>query len=234
MACGKMKKKSIINGAYIRPDSLIRNANDAKWIDVMQNQPGRIWLIASQSCPWSHRTTITLQLKGLGNLIPVHYAFGPRDQGYALNGGEKWEIPGTSKSRQHLHSVYKIHDDLYTGQVSVPLLWDSATHSIVSNESSNIIAGFDAVNTSEACQFTLRPPPLVNQIDIANAMIYNGLNNAVYSAGFAQSQNAYNESVTTIFNTLDALNERLTTQRYYFGSVLTETDVRLFPTLVRL
>lgn len=225
--------KTVINGAYIRPSSSIQNATNPKWIKVMQSQPGRIWLIASHSCPWSHRTTITRQLKGLSKLIPLHYAFGPREQGYALNGGDKWEIPGTSTSSQHLHSLYKIHNDLYTGQVTVPLLWDSTTQSIVSNESSDIVAGFDAVETSDVIQFTLRPTPLADQIDAANAIIYRGLNNAVYEAGFAQSQDAYNESVKRVFNTLDALNDRLTSQRYYFGSVLTDTDVRLFPSLIR-
>lgn len=224
---------NIVGGIYIRPTSHIQNANTADWIDVMQNHPGRIWLIASYSCPWSHRASVTRQLKALADHIPIHYAYGPRDQGYSLNGGREWEIPGTSQSSRHLHAMYKIHDDRYTGQISVPLLWDSLTGSIVSNESSDIIAGFDAVNSSEGFDYSLRPPYLTDQIDSVNDRIHNGLNNAVYRAGFARSQVAYDESVKTVFRTLDEINERLVSRRYYFGSVLTETDARIFPTLIR-
>lgn len=224
---------NVTDGAYIRPKSHFEDANTTNWIDVMQNQPRRIWLIASHSCPWSHRATITRQLKGLTGRIPIHYAHGPRDQGYSLNGGKAWKIPGTFQSCQYLHSMYKIHDDLYSGQVSIPILWDSLTCSIVSNESSDIIAAFDAVDSSEEFQYLLRPPYLVEHVDSANSMIYNGLNNAVYRTGFARTQNAYDESVNTVFKTMDELNERLATRRYYFGRVLTETDIRIFSTLIR-
>jgi len=229
----KNENINVVNGAYIRPQSRIKNANTNEWIDVMQNCPGRVWLIASHSCPWSHRASITRQLKKLADHIPIHYAFGPRDQGYSLNGESEWEIPGTSLSSRYLHALYKIHDDRYNGQVSVPLLWDSLTQSIVSNESSDIIAGFDAVNIFEGIEYSLRPHYLNHRINLANDGIYTGLNNAVYRAGFAQSQDVYDESVKAVFKTLDELNDRLVSRRYYFGSVITEVDVRIFTTLIR-
>lgn len=224
--------RKTVNGAYLRPNTSIRTATNAVSQAAMHTA-GRVWLIASHSCPWSHRATITHQLKGLSGLMPVHYAHGPRQQGYSLNGQKYWRIPGTSIHIQHLHELYSYHDNHFSGSANVPLLWDSETGSILSNESSDIVPGFDSLLSPIVPNFTLRPPTLVQEIDKANEMIYHGLNNAVYRAGFAQKQSVYDEAVQTVFNTLDFLEERLTCQRYYFGSVITETDVRIFPTLIR-
>jgi putative glutathione S-transferase len=222
----------IDNGVYIRPSSSIQEATMATSKTAMQS-PGRVWLIASYSCPWSHRSTITHQLKGLSDWIPVHYAYGPRNQGYSINGGQEWRIPGTDKVIRHLHELYRLHDEKFTGQVTVPLLWDSEAGVILSNESSDIVPALDALQGPNSLDFTLRPQAMVDQIDEANNQIYHGLNNAVYRAGFAQTQAAYEEAVETVFQTLDTLEAHLSSHRYYFGNLLTETDVRLFPTLIR-
>ncbi len=227
------KDAVIEGGAYIRPASPLRKAREPNIVSAMQERRERFWLIASWSCPWSHRTIITHKLKALDDLIPVHFAHGRRIQGYALAGGATWNVPGTSKTICHLHELYQLHDDHYTGRVTVPVLWDSKNLTIVSNESTDIILGFDSISQSHGSDFTLRPPELVEEIDAANERIYSSLNNAVYRAGFAESQEAYDEAVALVFDTLDRLEEHLTNSRYYFGSTLTETDIRLFPTLVR-
>ena len=136
--------------------------------------------------------------------------------------------------KQHLHEIYTLADPSYTGRVTVPVLWDRQTGTIVSNESSEIIRMFNAAfdtltgNTSD-----FYPEKLHAAIDPLNERIYATVNNGVYRAGFASSQDAYNEAVQELFETLDMLEERLAQQRYLTGSSLTEADLRLFPTLVR-
>ena len=225
-------EKIIVNGAYKRPSSTIQHAQASSSQRALKI-PGRIWLIASFSCPWSHRTTLTRQLKGLKDWINIHYAFGQRKQGYALNDGNEWIVPGTSMGCLHLHEMYQLHDAHFTGRVTVPVLWDSETHSIISNESSDIMQALDGLHSANRFDFTLKPAALFDQIEVANSMIYCGLNNAVYRAGFAQTQSAYEEAVAMVFETLDKLEVHLQSNRFYFGNVLTETDLRLFPTLIR-
>lgn len=221
----------IVAGAYQRPASPIR-ADVAGAVDrLITEEPGRFLLIGSLSCPWSHRTLLTRGLKSLQ--LQVHCAFGPRIQGYALNGGEAWNIPGSGKTSRHLHEVYTLHDPDFTGRVTVPVLWDKSAQRIISNESTDILAILDRVEVPEGPDFTLEPSTLAAEIETANQTIYAGLNNAVYQAGFAETQSAYDTAVTTVFDTLDALEQRLATSRYYFGDVLTATDLRIFPTLIR-
>lgn len=170
-------------------------------------------------------------IKGLP--LSVHYAFGARVEGYGLNGGDSWNIPGADASARNLHEIYTIHNPGFTGRVTVPILWDAAAQKIISNESTNILAIMDLADGPKQTGFTLRPHSATDEIESANAAIHAGLNNAVYRAGFAQGQSAYDEAVGEVFDTLDVLEQRLATSRYYFGDLLTETDLRIFPTLVR-
>ena len=117
--------------------------------------------------------------------------------------------------------------------MTVPLLWDGADQQIISNDSADMLRLFDGLGNQRGRDFTLRPPSLAQAIDAANEEIYEGLNNAVYRAGFARAQSAYEAAVDEVFKTLDRLEARLETSRYYFGAALSETDLRLFPTLVR-
>lgn len=223
----------IVAGAYQRQASAIRADDMGATALAIGREPARFCLIASRSCPWSHRATLLCGLKGLE--LPIHHAAGERREGYSLDHGRTWPIPGTALCAQHLHQLYTLHDPGYSGRVTVPVLWDSARRQIISNESADIVRILDRVQPTDGSgpDFTLRPASLEEKIDAANGELYESLNNGVYRAGFAESQVAYDGAVTVVFAMLDAIDSRLSESRYYFGSVLTETDVRLFPTLVR-
>lgn len=221
-------------GAYVRQKSVYDNNLTPADIAALGAEPGRFYLIASHSCQWSHRTLIARQIKGLADAIPVHIAHGPRVEGYAANGGAEWIVPGTDERVIHLHQIYTLSDAAYTGRSTVPILWDSKGQRIVSNESAAIMRGLDAVRLEgRQFDFTLLPETLRVEIDAINAQVYDGLANGVYRAGFAERQDAYDEAVVQVFDTLDDLEARLSKQRYLLGSVITEADWRLFPTLVR-
>ena len=133
-----------------------------------------------------------------------------------------------------MHQVYTGADPDYSGRVTVPVLWDKNTGTIVSNESAEIIRMFNsAFNDAGASPGDYHPADLHNQIDEINARIYSCVNNGVYKAGFATSQEAYEEALEPLFETLDWLEHRLANQRYLFGDRLTEADWRLFTTLIR-
>lgn len=221
----------IKDGAFLRAASSIRMRNTRAVVQEISRRPKDFWLIGSHSCPWSHRVLLTCAIRKLP--LPIHHAFGPRIQGYALNGGESWVTPGTSVSARNMHELYTQHDPSFTGRVTVPILWDAGQQKIVSNESADMLVVLDVMKSPTAHDFTLRPADLLSRIETANKHIYEGLNNAVYRAGFAESQSAYDEAVSAVFDTLDLLDRRLATSRYYFGTVITETDLRIFPTLVR-
>ena len=228
------ENRGLENGAFVRADSVYDQEISAGIVDTLAAEPGRFHLIASLSCQWSHRALIVRQLKNLGEVIPVQLAHGPRLEGYAVNGGEAWTVPGAGKSIVHLHQLYTLSDAGYTGRSTVPVLWDSRVQAVVSNDSAAIMRAFDAVPGATATSdFTLRPNHLAGRIDELNAVIYDGLANGVYRAGFATSQAAYDVAVGRVFETLDRLEDRLATSRYLFGGTISEVDWRLFPTLVR-
>lgn len=221
-------------GAYVRQNSVHDNTLAPADIAALSTEPGRFYLIASHSCPWSHRAVIVRQIKRLANAVPIHIAHGPRVEGYAADGGAAWVVPGTDQKIIHLHQVYTLSDAAYTGRSTTPILWDSKDLRVVSNESAAIMRGFDAVRPEgHALDFTLLPEPSLSEIDAINADIYHGLANGVYRAGFAEQQGAYDEAVVQVFATLDGLEARLSGRRYLLGSIITEADWRLFPTLVR-
>ena len=220
----------IRDGAYRRPTSRFAAELDAA---AITGQPGRFHLIASLSCPWSHRTLLVRRLKGLESCVPVQIAGGERIEGYPVNGGDRWIVPGTTIGIVHLHQLYALGDPGYTGRVTVPLLWDSKERQIVSNESAVIMRAFDSVRAGHGPDFTLVPDRLADVIDAVNRRLYEGLSNAVYRAGFAEAQQAYDAAVSDVFDTLDWLEARLSAQRYLHGAIITESDLRLFPTLVR-
>ncbi len=232
----------LINGRWTDRDDIIENGRfrrqASRWssiigadvVQALSAEPGRFWLIGSYSCPWSHRTMILRQLKGLTKILPLHIAHGPRIQGYAVNGGGPWRAPGSDREIVHLHELYTLSDNTFSGRSTVPILWDGGWQCIVSNDSAAIMRGLDAV--AAAGDIVLAPDHLLVEIDTANARIYR-LNNGVYRAGFAERQEAYEEAVEEVFAILDELESRLSDQRYLLGAVITEADWRLFPTLVR-
>ena len=185
-------------------------------------EPGRYHLYVSHACPWAHRTLIFRALKGLEGMIPVssvHWYMA--DQGWSFQSGDGVE-PDTVNGADFMHQVYTAAMPDYSGRVTVPVLWDKQTATIVSNESPEIIrmfnSAFDQVGAKEGDYY---PEPLRAEIDELNERIYESVNNGVYKCGFATSQEAYEEAIGPLFDTLDWLDERLSTQRYLTGNSIT-------------
>ena len=226
--------RTIQNGAYVRPVSSFAREIDAHVVRAIEEAPGRFHLIASLSCPWSHRSTLTRAIKGLEAWIPVHIAGGPRTEGYRVGTADRpWTVPGTDLQIQHLHELYTLADPGYTGRATVAVLWDSAQQEIVSNESVHILRGLDAVRAGADQNWTLRPIELADAIDQLSERVQKELSNGVYRAGKAQRQDVYDAAVDEVFTTLAWLEARLATSRYLHGPVLSESDIRLWPTLAR-
>lgn len=226
--------RTIVDGAYQRPASPYGDPLDDATIRAIAGEPGRVHLVASLSCPWSHRSTLTRAIKGLDAHVPLHVAGGPRTEGYRVGTAERpWMVPGTDHAIEHLHELYALADPGYTGRVTVALLWDAERRRIVSNESVHILRGLDAVRAAPGPDWTLRPHRLADEIDALSDRIQRELSNAVYRAGKARRQDAYDEAVHEVFAMLDELDARLARTRYLHGDALNETDVRLWPTLAR-
>jgi putative glutathione S-transferase len=227
-------------GRFQRQDSAFRNwvtrdgAPGPSGKGGFAAQAGRYHLYVSLACPWAHRTLIFRALKGLERFIDVsvvHWLM--LDRGWTFTAGEG-VVPDPVGGAQYLHEIYTRADPHYTGRVTVPVLWDKATGTIVSNESSEIIrmfnSAFDSIGAKPGDYY---PAALRAQIDTLNERIYATVNNGVYKAGFATTQAAYEEAVTPLFATLDWLEERLETRRFLTGDAITEADWRLFTTLIR-
>jgi putative glutathione S-transferase len=197
-------------------------------------EAGRYHLYVSYACPWAHRTLIFRALKGLEPMISlsvVNWHMGA--QGWTFDPGPG-VIPDPIHQAKALSAVYVAADPKYSGRVSVPVLWDKQRNTIVNNESAEIIrmlnSAFDGVGAKSGDYY---PQDLRAEIDGLNARIYDTVNNGVYKAGFATSQEAYEEALAPLFETLDWLEERLASRRYLCGDRVTEADWRLFTTLLR-
>ena len=221
-------------GRFKRKESTFRNWIRADGSTDFEPESGRYHLYVSLACPWAHRTLIYRRLKGLEEHITISVV-NPimLENGWTFGEGDG-VIPDTVNGSEYLHQIYTAAEAGYTGRVTVPVLWDRSQRTIVSNESSEIIRMFD----EEFGQLTghkpsFRPLSLVDEIDLLNDRIYTGFNNGVYKAGFATSQESYNEEVTRIFEVLDEVEEILATNRYLTGDQVTEADWRFLPTLLR-
>jgi putative glutathione S-transferase len=227
-------------GRFVRRESQFRN-----WVTPegtpgpigsggFKAECGRYHLYVSLACPWAHRTLIFRAIKGLSDLISIsvtHWRM--LERGWTFEEGPG-VIPDALHGSRHLYEVYLKADPAYSGRVTVPVLWDRETGTIVNNESSEIIrmlnSTFDRVGARPGDFY---PADLRQEIDALNARIYDTVNNGVYKAGFATAQDAYDEAVAPLFETLDFLEERLSSRRYLCGARITEADWRLFTTLVR-
>ena len=198
-------------------------------------ESGRYHLYVSLACPWAHRTLILRALKGLEGHISVdvvHPFMG--EDGWTFQTDFARATGDTVLGKRFLREVYLEADPKASGRVTVPVLWDKARGTIVSNESSEIIRMFNsAFNGITGNELDVRPADLASEIDHANDRVYPGVNNGVYRAGFATTQDAYDEAVAEVFATLDWLQERLARQRYLAGDRITEADWRLATTLFR-
>lgn len=228
-------------GKFVRGDAGFRN-----WITAdgsagptgeggFKAEAGRYHLYISHACPWANRTAIFRRLKGLEDAISlsvVDHFMG--SEGWTFGG----ETDGSTSDQIHgfdrLHKIYTAAKSDYTGRVTVPVLWDRESKTIVSNESSEIIRMFNsAFNAVSDDEQDFYPEALRDDIDAINERVYHTVNNGVYKCGFATTQEAYEEAFTPLFETLDFLEELLGKQRYLVGERITEADWRLFTTLVR-
>ncbi len=197
-------------------------------------EAGRYRLYVCYACPWAHRTLILRALKGLEELLPVsvvHWRM--LEHGWTFADGPG-VTPDPVMGANYLHQLYARARPGMTGRVTVPMLWDQATNSIVSNESSELIRMFNtAYDSLGAKPGDFYPAPLREAIDAVNARVYTTVNNGVYRAGFATTQSAYEDAIRPLFETLDWLEGRLSAQDWLVGDRLTEADIRLFTTLLR-
>ena len=227
-------------GRFVRPVSTFRNwvtpdgAPGPTGVGGFRAEPGRYHLYTALNCPWACRTLIYRKLKKLENVISISTAIPTfTEQGYSF-GEYTGSIPDPLYNIHYIHEVYTRADPHFTGRATVPVLWDKKQHTMVNNESSDIIrmlnGAFDAFGDASVDFY---PQELRSEIDALNERIYEGLNNGVYRTGFAATQEAYEEAVTAVFTCLDELEERLAGRSYLLGERVTETDWRAFVTLIR-
>lgn len=190
-------------------------------------EQGRYHLYVSLACPWAHRVLIFRALKALEEYIDVTIV----DPVMLENG---WELEDPLYGFKYLYQLYLKADASYEGRVTVPVLWDKKTQTIVSNESAEIIRMFNtAFNHLTANELDYYPESLRENIDALNERIYQAINNGVYRTGFATTQQAYEQAFHELFTELDDLEQHLSAQRYLAGQQITEADWRLFTTLIR-
>ena len=223
------------DGAFVRPASAFRGFVTADGSSGFPAENRRYHLYAALSCPWAHRALIMRAMKGLEECIPASIVA-------PWTHGEGWsfaDCPGATGDRAngcaYLHEIYCRADPRYTGRVTVPVLWDTHTSTVVSNDSGDIMRMLN----SEFDRWAIRQMPdfyredLRSEINLLNERLYRDVNHGVYRAGFAASQATYGEAVAQVFGALDELEELLRTRRYLCGSRITESDWRLFTTLIR-
>jgi putative glutathione S-transferase len=228
-------------GRFVRSESQFRNwvtrdgAPGPSGQGGFEAEPGRYHLYVSFACPWAHRALILRKLKGLEPLIGISAVNTyMAEQGWTFDPGPG-VIPDSVNGVSRLYELYTIADPAYSGRATVPVLWDKHRRTIVSNESAEIVrmlnSAFDEVGGNDGLDFY--PQALRSEIDELNAFIYPNINNGVYKAGFATTQEAYEEAAFAVFEALDGIERRLGARRYLTGDRITEADWRLFTTLVR-
>jgi glutathionyl-hydroquinone reductase len=197
-------------------------------------EPGRYHLYISWACPWANRAAIVRDLLGLQEVISLSAVDPVRDgRGWAFREGDGYGLDPVN-GFGFLREAYEATEQGYNGHISVPVLWDKPAGRIVSNNFPDITLDLDTQFATWADPaYDLYPEALRPQIDELNDLIYATVNNGVYRSGFATTQDSYHEAVTRLFQTLDELEERLSSRRYLFGDAITEADVRLYVTLVR-
>ncbi|KAL4787877.1 glutathione S-transferase [Aspergillus varians] len=234
------------SGEFKRQASAFRNWISREAGAEFPPEKDRYHLYVSYACPWAHRTLITRKLKGLEDIISytsVHWHLGSNGWRFAT---ADETVPGANTTPDplhtpftHLRDIYFDKEPNYEGRFTVPVLYDKKTNRIVSNESAEIIRmfyyEFDDLLADQYKNLDLFPSPLRSIIDSTNEWTYNDVNNGVYKSGFATTQEAYEKAVTTLFSSLDKIEAHLAGSKfaYYFGDNITETDIRLFTTIVR-
>ena len=236
---GDVAASEMKNGAFHREPTSFRSwitADGSPGPDgqaALPAEAGRYQLFVAFICPWASRTLMMRALKGLQDIVALSIS----EPELGENGWTYQEPqdagPRAGKIR-YQHELYTASDPHYTGKVSVPVLWDRKQGRIVNNESADIIRILNtAFNHLTGDSQDFYPQSLRPVIDRWNAPIYDRVNNGVYRAGFARTQGAYEEAVTSLFGMLDTLEDHLSSNRYIAGTHFTEADIRLFVTLIR-
>ncbi len=227
-------------GGFVRQTSSFRN-----WITPdgsagptgeggFKAEPGRYHLYVAYICPWASRVLIGRKLKGLEEAISISVV----EPALTKQGWRFGDYPGATQDHlqgaTYMHQIYTSADSTFTGRATVPVLWDKQRQTIVNNESSDILRmmndGFGDLAKNE---IDLYPAPRRAEIDAFNERIYPSLNNGVYRTGFATTQLAYEEAFTGVFECLDWIEPQLEGRSFLFADHPTESDIRLFVTLVR-
>lgn len=221
-------------GEFVRQEDRFRDWVTRDGASGDPAEPGRYHLYVSLACPWAHRTVIIRKLKRLEDIVGMTVVDPIRDEkGWAFRNG-----PGYSEDPingfQYLSEAYKKMDPNFSNRVTVPVLWDKKQGRIVSNADDDMMRMLNsAFNAFTDVEDDFYPEPLRAEIDRINDFVYPNINDGVYRAGFATTQEAYERAVRKLFDALDRIEERLSKQRYLVGRQITEADWRLFTTLIR-
>jgi glutathionyl-hydroquinone reductase len=229
---GSSVTRELADGRFVRQQSRFTDWVTADGSSGHRAEPGRYHLYVARACPWSQRTLIVRHLKGLEDVIGVSFADPYRDErGWAFSGdGFVDELHGWD----FLAEAYKASDPSFDGRLTVPVLWDRETGTIVNNDSAHVVRMLNSAwDEWGDASVDLYPPQLRTEIDALNEWVYEDLNNGVYKAGFAQSQEAYDEAFAGVFDALSRLEAILAERRYLTGDRLTEADWRAWVTLLR-
>ena len=227
---GEFKREAAQLRNWVTEDGSAGQSGDAGF----KAEKGRYHLYVSLACPWAHRTLIFRHLKGLEDYISVSVVSPDMlEHGWTFD-KDNHSTGDALFDSDFMHQIYTRNKADYSGRVTVPVLWDKKTQRIVSNESAEIIRMFNsAFNGLTGNERDFYPQSLRSEIDEVNEFVYHNINNGVYRAGFATSQEAYTEAFDNLFAALDKIEQRLTANRYLVGDTLTEADWRLFTTLIR-
>ena len=222
------------SGSFKRLDSVFRHniSNDNnKYIP----ETNRYHLYVSYACPWAHRTLIFRKLKKLESHISVDYIHPDMlDMGWSFETNFPDTTGDTIHNKKYAHEIYQISDKTVSTKATVPILWDKKTHTIVNNESSEIIRIMNqSFNNISKNYDDYYPVNLRAEIDDINDVIYKNINNGVYKTGFSRTQSGYDDAVQKLFSSLEMIENKLEHQDYLVGNMLTEADIRFVPTLLR-
>ena len=222
------------SGSFKRLDSVFRhNISDDN--DKYIPETNRYHLYVSYACPWAHRTLIFRKLKKLENHISVDYINTDMlDMGWSFATNFPETTGDTIYNKKYAHEIYQISDNKVSTKATVPILWDKKTHTIVNNESSEIIRIMNqSFNNISKNYDDYYPVNLRAEIDDINDVIYKNINNGVYKTGFSRTQSSYDDAVQKLFSSLEMIENKLEHQDYLVGNMLTEADIRFVPTLLR-
>jgi putative glutathione S-transferase len=220
--------------AYVRDQRYLTTRITADGRDGHPVEPGRYRLVISRACPWANRSAIVRRLLGLEDVLSMGVC-GPthdeRSWTFDLDPGGRDPVLGIER----LQEAFFARDPDYPLGITVPAIVEISSGQVVTNDFGQITLDLSTEWRAHHRPGApdLYPEPLRGEIDKINAAVFADVNNAVYEAGFAKSQEAYEEAYHRLFGRLDALSERLAGRRYLVGDTITEADIRLFTTLVR-